>query len=285
MRRRELLLLAACLARPARGAKRYPVTGIVLKVDREHRSFSASIAAIPGYMEAMPMPFRVRSAKELDGIRPGAYVEFTLVVETDDSWAEQIRPHTFFSTERDPMTARRLQLLQAPEQQTKALAIGEAVPDFTLTDQTGQRMTLSQFAGKVVALTFIYTTCPLPNYCFRLSNNFGRLQQRFAGRMGRDLVLLSITFDPVHDQPQVLAKYGATWKADARWWHFLTGTLPEVQAVCRRFGLNFWQDEGLFTHSLHTVVIDRGGKLAANFEGNEFSAEQLGDFVLSVMQR
>ena len=151
--------------------------------------------------------------------------------------------------------------------------------DFALTDQTGQRVALSQFAGKVVAVTFIYTSCPLPDYCFRLSNNFGRLEKRFAGSMGRDLVLLSISFDPVHDQPKVLAQYAATWKADPKSWHFLTGTLPDVKAVCRKFGLNFWQDEGQFTHSLHTLVIDRQGKLAANFEGNEFTAEQLGDFL------
>ena len=101
--------------------------------------------------------------------------------------------------------------------------------------------------------------------------------------MGRDLILLSITFDPAHDTPQVLAKYGATWKADPDSWHFLTGSLPAVQAVCRRFGLNFWQDEGLFTHSLHTFVIDRAGNLAADFEGNEFSAAQFGDYVQSLL--
>jgi protein SCO1 len=138
---------------------------------------------------------------------------------------------------------------------------------------------LSQLAGKVVAVTFVYTSCPLPDYCFRLSNNFGQLNQRFAGRMGRDLVLLSISFDPVHDQPKVLAKYASTWKADAESWRFLTGPLGEVKAVSRQFGLNFWADEGYITHSLHTLVIDRQGRLAADFEGNQFSARQLGDYV------
>jgi protein SCO1/2 len=284
MTRRAVLALAACAARPAWSAKRYPVTGIVLKVDPAHRSFIASIAAIPGYMEAMSMPFSVHDAKELANLRPGAYVEFTLVVESDDSWAEGVRLHHYVSMEQEPLLARRLQLLQGAEP-AKAPAAGQAVPDFALTDQNDQRVKLSQFAGKVVAVTFIYTSCPLPNYCFRLSNNFGRLNQRFTARMGRDLVLLSITIDPVHDRPDVLTKYAATFRADAKSWHFLTGTLPEVQAVCRQFGLNVWQDEGLFTHALHTVVIDRAGKLAADFEGNEFSAEQLGDFVQAVMQR
>lgn len=280
MRRRELLALAVCGAAWAQ-QKSYPVTGIVLKVDAARRTFVASIAAIPGYMEAMSMPFTVRDARELADLHPGAYVEFALVVNARDSWAEKISLHHFVSLEQEPLLARRLALLEG----TKPPEIGKQIDDFTLLDQTGQPVRLSQFAGKVVGISFIYTSCPLPNYCFRLSNNFGRLNQRFAPRMGRDLILLSITIDPTHDHPDVLAKYGKTWKADAKSWHFLTGTLPEVQAVCRQFGIPVWQDEGSFTHALHTLVIDRAGKLAADFEGNEFSAQQLGDFVQSVMER
>jgi protein SCO1/2 len=97
--------------------------------------------------------------------------------------------------------------------------------------------------------------------------------------MGRDLVLLSISFDPVHDQPKVLAKYASTWRADPESWHFLTGPLDEVKAVSRQFGLNFWPDEDYLTHSLHTLVIDRRGRLAADFEGNQFTARQLGDYM------
>lgn len=280
MRRRELLSFAVCGAAWAQ-QKSYPVTGIVLKVDPARRSFLASIAAIPGYMEAMSMPFQVRDAKELADLRPGAYVEFTLMVNARDSWAEKVKLHRFVSLEQEPLLARRLALLE----DTKPPEIGKPVADFTLLDQISQPVRLSQFAGKVVGISFIYTSCPLPNYCFRLSNNFGRLNQRFAARMGRDLILLSVTIDPTHDRPDVLAKYAATWKADPNSWHFLTGTLAEVQTVCKQFGIPAWQDEGLFTHALHTLVIDRAGKLAADFEGNEFSAQQLGDFVQSVMER
>ncbi len=178
--------------------------------------------------------------------------------------------------EQEPLLARRLQLLEPPG---ASLHPGQAVEDFALTDQTGQRVALSQFAGKVVAVTFIYTSCPLPNYCFRLSNNFGRVDQALRRQHGPRPGAAYITLRPRHDQPKVLAQYAATWNADPKSWHFLTGSLPEVKAVCRKLGVNFWQDEGLFTHSLHTLVIDRQGKLAADFEGNEFTAEQLGDFV------
>jgi protein SCO1/2 len=268
------LLLLAVVSLAA--VTRYPVTGIVLNVDPTHRSFDASCAAIPGYMEAMVMPYSVLDSRELANLKPGAYVDFTLVVEKERSYAEGIRIHHYESTEREPLLARRLQLLEAPH---ATVHPGDPVPDFTLTDQTERRVALSQWAGKVVAATFIYTSCPLPDYCFRLSNNFGQLNQRFAGRMGRDLVLLSISFDPAHDQPKVLAKYASTWKADPESWHFLTGPLDEVKAVSRQFGLNFWPDEGNITHSLHTLVIDRQGRLAADFEGNQFTARQLGDYV------
>lgn len=257
-------------------ATRYPVTGIVTKVDLPNRSFDASCAAIPGFMEAMEMPYAVRDGRELAELKPGAYVDFTLVVEKKRSYAERISIHRYESSEREPLLARRLQLLEAPRATLKP---GDGVADFTLTDQTGRPIALSQFAGKVVALTFIYTSCPLPDRCFRLSNNFGQVNQRFAKRMGRDLVLLSVSFDPVHDQPKVLEKYASTWKADPESWHFLTGPLNDVKAVSRQFGLNFWPDEGSITHSLHTLVIDRQGRLAADFEGNQFSARQLGDYL------
>jgi protein SCO1/2 len=264
------------------GAMRYPVTGLILQIDQSHRSFLASCSEIPGYMKAMVMPIPVREAKALAGLKPSMFVDFNLVVDNDRSYAENVRVRDYENLEQEPLLVRRLQLLAGPDKKNSAaqpLAIGAPVSDFTLTDQTGQRVSLSHFSGKVVGITFIYTTCPLPDYCFRLSNNFGRLQKRFAARMGRDLILLSISFDPAHDRPDVLEKYAGIWKADPGSWHFLTGTLPEVKAVCHLFGLNFWPDEATVTHSLHTVIIDRQGKLAANFEGNEFTAEQLGDFV------
>jgi protein SCO1/2 len=267
-------------------AQRYPVTGLVLKIDQAHRTFVASCTAIPGYMDAMVMPISVRDGKALDALKPSTLVDFTLVVTNDDSYAENVRVHHYQSLETEPQQLRQLQLLAGlghPDGATDELALGAAVPDFTLTDQAGHNIGLSQLAGKVLVSSFIYTRCPLPNYCFRLSNNLGRLQKRFADRMGRDLVLLSVTIDPVHDTPEVLARYAATWKADAKSWHFLTGPEPEVKTMSRRFGVNFWPDEGALTHSLHTIIIDRHGKLAANFEGNEFTAEQLGDFVEAVL--
>jgi len=210
-------------------------------------------------------------------------------VGQDSSYAENIRLRKFESTEQDPFTAHRLKALQTlvvpKSAMTRPLAVGQPVPDFKLIDQNRQRVSLGQFAGKVVAINFIYTRCALPQFCFRLANNFANLQKHFADRMGRDLVLLTVSFDPVHDQPEILADAAKSWKADARTWHFLTGPLPDVRQVCSRFGVEAWTDEGLMTHSLHTVIIDRHGELAANLEGNQFTAQQLGDLVEAVINR
>jgi protein SCO1/2 len=239
-------------------------------------------------MDAMVMPFSVRDAKELTGLSPGIMVDFTLVVEKESSYAESVRIRHFTSPAQETAQQQRLEALQKvlqPHASAAALRPGEPVPDFTLTDQTGSKISLHQFAGKVVLLDFVYTRCVLPDYCYRFSNQFGTLQRRFAGRLGKDVVQMTITFDPVHDQPQVLADYAKTWKANPRTWHFLTGSPEEIQRVCSWFGIDAWPNEGLLVHTLHTAIIDQNGKLAANLEGNQFTAQQLGDLAEAVMDR
>jgi protein SCO1 len=257
---------------------------MVLSLDRSSQSMIVSHTSIPGYMDAMAMPFRVPSAKALDGLHPGDTVVFTLVVDTRKSRADYIRVVKFDSSERDPVQADRLKLLSQLLESSAAsrLSPGDHVPGFTLTDQAGGSVTFSAFAGKVVALNFVYTRCPLPDYCFRLSNNFGQLQKRFGPDAG--LVLITVTFDPANDRPDVLARYAQIWKADPRFWHFLTGPAADIQRLCSLFGVGYWPDEGLYVHSLHTAVIGRDGKLVANLEGNRYTARQLGDLVESVLR-
>jgi protein SCO1/2 len=165
----------------------------------------------------------------------------------------------------------------------RVLKVGQVAPDFSLIDQNREHVTLSQFAGRIVAISFVYTRCPFPEFCFRLTNNFARLQKRFAGQMGSGLILLTISLDPVHDRAETLAEYARTWNIHVKGWHLLTGPPAEVQKFCERFGVAFFPDEGQLIHSLHTLIIDRHGKLAANLEGNEFTAEELGDLVQSVL--
>ena len=276
-----------CSASLAYAEQRYSVRGLILKLDPAHKSIVVSCEAIPGYMDAMSMPLPVLDPKQLEGLKPGMLVDFALVVDQTSSYAENIRAHKYQGLEPDPLAARRLKLLNqvVNPSQTKPIVIGESVPDFVLVDQNRDRVMFSKFAGRVVALNFVYTRCALPNFCFRSSNNFGILQRRFRKQLGRDLILLTITFDPAHDDPEVLAKYAGTWKAEPKNWHFLTGSANDVHRICDLFGEDFFQDEGLMNHSLHTAIIDRKGKLVANLEGNEFSAQQLGDLVEAVLTR
>jgi protein SCO1/2 len=284
---RRLLPVVLAMAAVSAGAaaQRFHGAGMAVAVDVPKQSVTISHQAIAGYMDAMVMAFHVKDAVELKGLTPGAKVEFTLVVDKGSTWVEQLHAVDYWSAERDPEQAHRLSLIESilNKSAEHELRQGDAVPDFTLTDQDNHPIRLSQFRGKVIAMNFVYTRCPLPDYCFRLSNNLAQMQKRFQTELGRNLILLTITFDPVRDTPQVMAKYAHIWNADLKAWHFLTGPLPEVRRVCGLFGVAAWQDEGILTHSLHTVVIDRQGKLAANIEGNTYTVKQLGDLVERVI--
>jgi protein SCO1 len=276
-----VLLAWSCV----RAAETHAAKGIVLKVDAAHRSLIVSCEAIPNYMDAMEMPFAVRDPAALANLKPGTAVSFTIVPRGKDLYAEDIRVRSMANLESEPLEAGKLSALHnAMHPDTKALAIGARVPDFALTDQAGKQIRLSQFAGKVVLLTFGYSRCPNPNYCFKLSNNLSRVEKRFRDQAGRDLVLMTVVIDPEHDQGAALVDYAAVWKADPAVWHFLSGPLPAIQQVAGMFGTNFWSDEGFLTHTLHTVILDRKGQLAVNLEGNAFTAEQLGDLVQTVLK-
>lgn len=281
-----VVAMAVAATRGISADTRYPVTGMVLTVDRARHTFTASIDAISGFMDAMTMPFTVQDDQELASLAPGAIVEFTLVVGTSASHAERVHVKRYESVEQDPLAARRLSLVTQIASGTlvNPVAVGAPVPDFKLIDQRRRPVTLSQFRGKVVAINFMYTTCQLPDFCLRIVNHFGVLQKRLASRLGRDLIFLTITFDPVRDTPDVLTHYAAQWAPVSEAWHFLTGPEPDIRRVLGTFGVTAFPDEGLMDHSLHTVVIRRDGTLAANVEGNQYSSDQLADLLAAVLQ-
>jgi len=281
-----LAVLMACWLAPLIAADRYAASGMVLEVDRAGRSFVASTDAIQGVMAAMTMTFHVKDEKELAGVAPGAIIDFTLVVDKTSSVAEGIRVRRYVGLEQDPLAARRLSLLKeiAGGAASKALAIGAVVPDFTLIDQKSRKVSLSQFRGRVVAVNFMYTTCQLPDFCLRIVNHFGALQKTFKTELGKDLEFLTITFDPVRDQPDVLDRYASQWSPNPDAWHFLTGPPNDVQRVLEWFGVAAFPDEGLMDHSLHTVLIDGGGRLFANVEGNKYTTDQLSSLMRTALK-
>jgi protein SCO1/2 len=290
MMRRIALALAipALLLVQARAAEEHAVQGVLLEVDTAKNEIVVSCDPVPGYMDAMVMPFTVREPEVLKTLSPGATVRFTMVEQNSQDYAEHLQPVGVTNFESEPTTAGRLTILHRtldPASAARIVPVGQRVPDFVLTDQSGHPTHLTQFKGKVVALTFGYARCPNPNYCFRLSNNLAQLKRRFQDVTGHDLILVTIVIDPAEDKGKALESFADTWKADRVAWRFLTGSVADVRGVAELFGMNFWSDEGFMTHSFHTVVIDRDGKLAANLEGNQFSADQLGDLVDVVLKR
>lgn len=279
-----ILHVAFCIASVHAADREFTVKGMVLRADPANRSFVVSHEKIVGLMDSMIMPFDVHQTKDLAGVVPGAIVEFTLVVGDKSAYATKIKIQRYQSIEQDPRTARRLAVMKKMAGLAeKPLDVGAHVPDFTLIDHTKQPVRLSALAGKVLVVNFIYTRCALPQFCLRVSNNFGVLQKRFAKELGKDVVLLTITFDPQRDTPDVLAAYAAQWKPDPKTWHFLTGPVADVRKVCALFGVEYFPDEGLMNHSLRTAVIDRTGTLVASIEGNTYSPEQLGDLVFTLV--
>jgi len=255
------ILLSSC-------ARHFHVQGVVLEVDRPHQTLTVSHRAIPGYMEAMTMPFHVESPRDLDQLQPGSRIDFQLKV----THAATIVRHVH-------LQGSALDGIPIPKAEGR-ISIGGALPDFTLTAQDGRSVRLSSFQGQLVAIDFIYTRCPLPDVCPRLSANFARLQKHFAGRM----VLLSITLDPRYDTPAVLAEYAERWRADPRDWLFLTGSEEDVRRVAGQFGVVYWAEEGAITHTSSTAIIDRNGRLVALVEGSSFTSRQLMDLVQSKLE-
>jgi protein SCO1 len=247
-----VLLLALPLT-----AKTYSVDGIVVAVDPMARTMLVSHRAIAHYMPAMMMPFRVQDAAELASLHPGARVQFDLAVSKRETVARHIRP-----------TGEPDETIPAPKEK---IAIGAALPEFKLTTQDGRTLTPAGLRGKVVAIDFIYTRCPLPDVCPRLSANFALLQKQFREQAGNNLVLLSVTVDPEFDKPAVLAEYARRWAAGPGW-HFLTG---DVAALAAALGEVYWSDEGSIGHNSTTSIIGRDGRLAAQVEGSNYRPDQL----------
>lgn len=251
-----VLLLTSC-------ARHYHATGVVVAVDRAAGQVTVSHREIPHYMHAMVMPFAVAHPADLDRLAPGSRIVFDLNVGKTRSRITNFRI--------DAVAPADFTLPQSQHQ----LAIGGRLPDVSLTDEQGRSTRLSDFQGRLTALEFIYTRCPLPDVCPRLSANFALLQKKF----GRAISLLSVTIDPEHDTPEVLREYAHRWRADATIWHFLTGPPEAIRSFAGNFGLVYFVDEGAITHTSTTALISPDGRLVARLEGSSYTARQLQDLV------
>jgi protein SCO1/2 len=243
----------------AREEKHFHVRGEVRGVDVQAKTIRIRHEEIPDYMPAMIMPFSVRDASLLKGLSAGDEIGFVLAVTKEDSWITQIQR----LSESGPTAESRSDI-----QPGDPLQPGETLPDFTLTDQNGHPVHLKDFRGKIVLLTFIYTRCPLPNFCPLMSRNFASLQQRLQKELPGKFHLLSVTIDPEFDRPEVLKDYAARQSADERTWSFATGSADDIGAVTSLFGLIHERAGGLINHDLRTALIGSDGKLVHTWKSN-----------------
>lgn len=246
------------------GLVTYEARGVVKEVRPELRKVVIAHEAIPGYMGAMTMEFEAAEAGELDGLQPGDAITFRLAITDTRGWIERVR-----KTGRAPVPATTL---AAP-----ALAeVGAPLPDCALTDQRGRRLRLREFHGRALALTFIYTRCPFPDFCPRMSDQFRAVQQALLAAGAReDWSLLSITIDPQHDTPERLAAFAERYEASPAHWTFLTGDPVEIEKLGQFFGVAIVRNGAEWNHNLRTVVVDPAGRVQKVFAGNEWKPEEL----------
>jgi protein SCO1/2 len=249
----------------------YKVTGVVQRLETAKNKVIIDHAEIPDYMPAMIMPFRVKDATLLKGLEPGDEIRFDFHVTSDQSWIDGIS-----NTGRTVAVTER----QETPPDAKLLAVGDEMPDFAFTDETGANVTLHQYRGSVVVFTFIFTRCPVPEYCPSLMLKLAQVKQALdTDSTLQNWQLLGISFDYWNDTPAILKAYrDAFAKAEAgdRRWSMLRGASPEViEGIGRNVGLKFGEQQGTYEHNLRTVVLDRKGRITRIFTDETWEIEEL----------
>lgn len=255
-------------------AKRYILKGKVVAVDKAKKKATVKHDKVSDYMEAMTMDFPVSEDWVWEDLTKDAEIRAELVIDKDRYWLEKI----VIIAEPNPNQP-------APPPVNKNFAqIGKEVPRFTLTNQDGKRISTDDFRGKALAITFIYSRCPLPEYCTLMSRNFSDVANQLKDSDLKDKIrLLSVSFDPQTDTPQKLKAYGQAYfgknaEPDFSVWQLASGTNNEVKAIADFFGLRYEVDEKdktQFNHSLRTIVITPEGKVQKEFTGNEWTSDDL----------
>jgi protein SCO1 len=259
-----VVIAAACSRGPA--PRQYELTGQILSVSPDGRELVVRHDDVKGFMPAMTMPFRLKDAAVARGRLPGELIRATLMVTDEESWLSRVERTGWAPLPEDADSTRPAIELVRP---------GEPVPDETLVDQDGQAFRVSSLRGSAVLVTFIYTRCPLPEFCPRMDAYFFAVQKALAdGRLPGPVRLLSVSFDPDFDTPAALKAHAARVGADPRVWTFATAPRERVEAWGARLGLSVIRDPkdpGDITHNLRTAVVDGQGCLVTILEGNRWT--------------
>jgi len=269
------LILGCGKEEPSTEVVTFEIRGVVISISHEKRRIVMDHEEIPNYMKAMTMPFRVKDSTLLSKIQPGDTVQGILAVSRTESWLESL---SVVGSGEEPATPSSA----ADAMFRRIYKEGEKLPDLSFVNQDGKTVRLSDFRGKTVAMTFIYSRCPLPDFCIRMSDYFARVQKNLKKdpALSGKWHLLTISFDPEFDSPEILNRYGKAYGADFATWEFVTDSLSAVVDLADGLGLVTDDDEGgLIAHNLRTAVIDQNGSLVLVYKGNEWTAKELEDAI------
>jgi protein SCO1/2 len=268
-------------AEPGGKVAKYEVRGIVERVDAKGSKVMVAHEAIRGYMDAMTMEFRARDSKELAGIGAGDRISFQLLVGEKSGWIESVRKLGEGSTRRTSATIAAA----PPEATSRQLKPGDIVPECVIRDQQGELVRLSSLRGQALVLSFIFTRCPFPEFCPRMSSNLQEAQKELlASQPARKWKLISVSIDPEFDTPERLRAYAGQYGADEWRWIFATGDPTEIERLAGSFGLAMYGKGATLQHNLRTVVVNPEGRVQHVFIGNEWRPSELVAEVKSAMK-
>lgn len=277
-----LVSLAICVSachHPKSAAKRYPFTGRIISIDTQAESALIDGDNIPGFMDPMAMSYKIKPASMLRQLAPGDSISAEVVVIEPATKNEDAVPDYWLEDVKVTAHAK-----QPPANGASSMHIpspGEDVPDFSFTNQDGKRISLHQYRGKVLLVTFVYTRCPFPDFCPRMSSNFAKIDRQVdADSALAGTHLLTISFDPEHDTPKVLRDYAfsVARTQDAslfRSWEFAAPRPADLPKIADFFALTVTPEGGMITHNLSTAVISPDGKIVKWYHGGDWQVSDL----------
>lgn len=252
------------------GSKRYAFKGKIMSIDKNIGTANIENEDIPGFMAPMVMPYSFKPASQISSLQPGDSITADVVLDNGEYWLENVKVTGHSETPASPTSSVRI-----PQP-------GDDVPDFHLVNQSGKNISLHQYHGETLLLTLIYTRCPFPDYCPRVSHEFASIDRQLLADPARygKTHLLSISFDPSHDTPKVLRAYGFDCAASKdpalfRHWEFTAIPQSELPKFADYFALTYEEDNGVITHSLSTAVIAPDGKIFKWYHGADWQASDL----------
>ncbi len=256
--------------------KTFPIRGKIVSVDAAKGMVMLDGEAVSGFMDAMTMPYTLKDASVANELHPGDRIAAKILVhKVGDEYLDAVLDEIVVTAQARP-DYKPTVVYHVP-------AAGDAVPDFKLTNEEGRTIHLAQFKGRVLLLTFVYTRCPLPDFCIRMSRNFAEIDKALAAdpALYAKTHLLSISFDPKNDTPVVLKSYGETYiGGDARrafaHWDFAVPPASELGALTQFFDVGITPDAGgTLTHSLSTALIGKDGRVVAWYPTNEWKPAEV----------